>query len=214
MSTGALDLAPRASWTSTLSRVTHDPVAVFQIADRVGEGRQRDRVGAEIHLALAIADRERRAFARADQQILLAREQEGERKSAPQPRQRRGHRLDRRKPVLHLVGDEMRDDFGVGLGRELGALRFQLSAQLAEILDDAVVHDREPVGGVRMGVVLGRPAVRCPAGVADADRAGERFARERCFEVLQLAFGTPARQRARAPASQRRPNRSRGIRAA
>ena len=191
-----------------------DPVAVLQIADGVGEGRERNRVGADEHRALAETDRERRAFARANQQILLAGEEEGERKSPPQPRQCRGHRLDRRQPVLDPVGDQMRDDFAVGLGRKLGTLPFQLAAQLAEVLDDAVVHHGEPVGRVRMGVVLGRTPVRCPAGVADADRAGERFARELCFEVLELAFGAPPRQRAVAPASPRRPNRSRGTRGA
>ena len=97
-------------------------------------------------------------------------------------------------PLLHLLGDEMRDHFGVGLGRELGALGLQLFAQLAEILDDAVVHDREPVGGMRMRVVLGRPAVGRPAGVADADGARQRLAGEPRFEIAQLALGAPARQ--------------------
>ena len=90
----------------------------------------------------------------------------------------------------------MRHNLAVGLGRELGALAFQLAAQLAEILDDAVVHDREALGGVRMRVVLGRPAVRRPAGVADADRARQRLARELLFQILELAFGAPARQHA------------------
>ena len=39
---------------------------------------------------------------------------------------------------------------------ELRAVAFQLVAQLAEILDDAVVHDRQAVGGMRVRVVLGR----------------------------------------------------------
>ena len=173
-------LHDRAAGIVNLGALAGDdhPVAVLQIADRVGERRERNRVGADEHRAVAEADRERRALARADQQILLAGEQEGERKSAAQPRQCALDRLDRRRAALHFLGDQMRDDLGVGLGRELGALPFQLAAQLAEILDDAVVHDRELVGRVRMGVVLGRPAVRRPAGVADADRAGERFARE------------------------------------
>ena len=76
----------------------------------------------------------------------------------------------------------------------LAALGFQLLAQLAEILDDAVVHDRDPLGGMRVRVALGRPAVGRPAGVADADRALERLARELAFEVAQLAFGAPARE--------------------
>ena len=54
-------------------------------------------------------------------------------------------------------------------------MRGQLAAQLGEILDDAVVDEGDAVGGMRMGVALGRGAVRGPAGVADADRAGERL---------------------------------------
>ena len=131
-----------------------------------------------IHRAVAEADRERRALARADQKILLAGKQEREREGAAQPRQRRLDRGDRRSAALHLLGDQMRDDFGVGLGCEFGALAFQLAPQLAEILDDAVMHDRELFGGVRMRVVLGRPAMRRPAGMADADGADERLARQ------------------------------------
>jgi hypothetical protein len=33
-----------------------------------------------------------------------------------------------------------------------------------------------------------------PAGVANADRAGERLTREPRFEIAQLALGTPARK--------------------
>ena len=39
---------------------------------------------AEGHLAFAVADRERRTLARADQEIVFTREQEGERESAAQ----------------------------------------------------------------------------------------------------------------------------------
>ena len=98
-----------------------DEIAVLEIADRAGEGRERNRVGAEIHLAVAIADGERRAAPGADQEILLAGKQEGEREGALEPRQRRGDRRDRAGALLHLVGDEMRHHLGVGLGRELGA---------------------------------------------------------------------------------------------
>ena len=60
------------------------------------KGASAMRVGAEIHLAVAIADGERRAFARPDEEIVLAREQEGEREGAAQARQHRRHRVDRR----------------------------------------------------------------------------------------------------------------------
>ena len=62
-----------------------DPVAVLQIAHSVGERRERYRVGTDVHRVIAKADRERRALARADQQVLLAGKQEGERESAAQP---------------------------------------------------------------------------------------------------------------------------------
>ena len=90
----------------------------------------------------------------------------------------------------------MRNDFGVGLGDEFGALGLQLAAQLDEILDDAVVHDRELFGGMRMRIVLGRTAVGRPAGVADADSSQQRLAGEPLLQILELALGTPPRQHA------------------
>src|SRR5579862_6567049 len=66
----------------------------------------------------------------------------------------------------------------------------------AEILDDAVVHDGDAVGRVRMRVALGRAAMRCPAGMANADIAGERLKFEAARERAELAFGAAARKRA------------------
>ena len=175
-----------------------DPVAVLQIADGVGEGRERNRVGADEHRALAETDRERRAFARANQQILLAGEEEGERKSPPQPRQRRLRPPRPATARFDPVGDQMSDDLAVGLGGELGALPFQLPAQLAEVLDDAVMHDGEPVGRVRMCVVLGRASMRCPAGVADADRAASGSSASIASKFLSLPL---ARRRESTPCS-------------
>ncbi len=71
------------------------PVAVLEIGDGVGEGRERQGVGAEIHFpALAIADRQGRAAPRADQQILLIVEHEGQGEGALEQRQAGGDRLD------------------------------------------------------------------------------------------------------------------------
>jgi len=56
------------------------------------------------------------------------------------------------------------------------------------------VHDREFFGGVWVGVVFGRAAVRRPARVPDPDRALKRLARKPAFEVLQLALGAPRRE--------------------
>src|SRR5262249_24518467 len=49
------------------------------------------------------------------------------------------------------------------------------------------------IGGVRMGIVFGRPAMRCPARMTDTDIAPKWFAIEPSFERTQLAFrATPA----------------------
>src|SRR5262249_15446732 len=138
------------------------------------------------------ADRERRALACADEEIVFTREQEGERECAPQPRQRSRHGVGRRAPVLHLPRHEVGDHLGVGIRAELRARLFQFLAQLAEILDDAVVDDGKVLGGVGVRVGFGRPAMGRPAGVADADGAGERLTREPGFEIAQLALGPPA----------------------
>ena len=93
--------APREAVVKTLARLDgafaltflfagargHDrPVALLEIGDAAGQRRQRQRVGAEEHLARAIADGERAAATSADQQIVLAGEQEGEREGAVEPR--------------------------------------------------------------------------------------------------------------------------------
>src|SRR5262249_26984444 len=67
-------------------------------------------------------------------------------------------------------------------------------AQFGEILDDAVVHDRDFFGGVGMSVVLGWAAMRRPACVADADRALKRLARKPALEILQFAPGAAPRE--------------------
>ena len=71
------------------------PVAIFQVADRVGKRCKRNGVRADEHFAIAVTDRKRRAPACADQQIFLAGKQEGERKSAAQSRQGGLDRVDR-----------------------------------------------------------------------------------------------------------------------
>src|ERR1700675_1115220 len=55
--------------------------------------------------------------------------------SAKAPRKRG----DRRRAAFHLLGHQVRDDLGVGIGGEFDALGFELAPQLAEIFDDAVV---------------------------------------------------------------------------
>ncbi len=75
--------------------VQHRPVAFLQIGDRIGEGRERDRVRAEVHGARAVADRQRAALAGGDHQIVVAGEDDGEREGALQAPERVLDRLAR-----------------------------------------------------------------------------------------------------------------------
>ena len=88
-------------------------------------------------------------------------------------------------------------DLGIGLRRKDMAARGQHLAQFAKVFDDAVVNDSDLAGGVRMGVVLCRLAVGCPARVANADRASQGLGREAFGEVAQFALGAPARDMSR-----------------
>ncbi len=174
----------------------HGPIAVLEIDDLVGEGRQRDGVGAHEHLALADADGERAALARHDHQIIIAAEDHGDGKGALQPLQRVEGGAHGIGAGFHLPADQMRDDFGIGIAGESGAALLQLLLQLAEILDDAVMHDRDVLGHMRMRVRLGGLAVCRPAGVADAGLAEQRLAGQARFEIAQLAFGATPAERA------------------
>jgi hypothetical protein len=60
----------------------HDPITVFQISDGVRERGERNCVRSEEHLALAVSDSQRRPFARSDQKIVFAGEQESQCESA------------------------------------------------------------------------------------------------------------------------------------
>jgi hypothetical protein len=87
----------------------------------------------------------------------------------------------------------MRDGLRVGFADEFASLFCQPLTQFAKILDYAIMNDRNDIGGVRMGIVFGRPAMRCPTGMTDTDISSKRLAIEPRFERAQLAFcATPA----------------------
>ena len=88
----------------------------------------------------------------------------------------------------------MRDHLGVGLGCEMVPLGRQRFAQLAKILDDAVVNHRHPGAGMRMRVGLGGLAMRGPPGVADAGVSRQWRGRQQRVEVDQLARRPAPRQ--------------------
>ena len=62
------------------------------------------------------------------------------------------HRFEKIHAALDFLGDEMSDDLGIGLGAEMGAALGQLLFELEIVFDDAVVHNDDVAGAVRMGV--------------------------------------------------------------
>src|ERR1700732_3601077 len=84
-----------------------DAVAVFEIGDGIGEGSERDRIRAQIHFALAIADRQWCAEPCADNQIVFARKQETQRKRATQLSKAGMHSLNRVEATPDFMRDEM-----------------------------------------------------------------------------------------------------------
>ncbi len=89
-----------------------------------------------------------------------------------------------------MVLDEVRDDLRVRLARELVPLGAERLAEGLVVLDDAVVHERDPPRAIRVGVGIGirRRAVSAPAGVADADLARREPTVEVLFELGDIAL--------------------------
>ena len=151
-----------------------DHVAVLEVhhAPRLRhDGRD---VGGEEVLAVAQPHHERAAHAGAGDRVRIL---EGDDADGIGATQVGGGLLRGEEDVarrLEVVVHEVGDDLGVGLRLEGVAQRLQAFALLLVVLDDAVVHDGDLVAGdmgVRVG--LGDAAVRGPAGVGDADDAGQ-----------------------------------------
>ena len=171
-------------------------------------------IGRDKRLALAHADDHRRPGARGDNLVRLGRRQNPQRERAGQPLHRHAHglfqakRRTRRFGVLLHLFDQVRNDLRVGLGDELVALGDQFALQLEVVLDDPVVHHHDAPGAIamRMSIFLGRPAVRGPAGVANAEGAVQRMVAQNFFQIVQLA----GRARHRKPVDSRTAHRDSG----
>ncbi len=117
----------------------------------------------------------------------MVAEDHGDGIGAGEPRHRLLGGFVRRQPVVHICGDQMGGHFAVGLGFEDVALGDQLFAQLAEILDDAVMDDRHARRGMGMGVGFGGRAMGGPAGVTDAGPARQRLLLQHRFQLGEFA---------------------------
>ena len=105
------------------------------------------------------------------------------------------HRL--REISLVVALDQVGDDLRVGLGAEAVALGLQLAPELGVVLDDPVEDDVDLVVAVavRVGVLLGDPAVGRPSGVGDAGLRGRRLHRHRAAAVLRVLLDRGAQVR-------------------
>src|SRR5690606_8781528 len=156
-------------------------------------------VGRDEHLAVAQAERHtaRVADPHRNQTIRLVSGEDDDRVRAAQPQNGAADRFDQRKTGVSLALDQMHDHLGCGFRGELDPLCFQLGAQLAEVLDNAVMYDDgAPVlADMRVRVARAGDAMRRPAGVADANMAVERRVVHALHEVGQLADVAPDRDR-------------------
>ncbi len=170
----------------------HDVVAIVEVDEAVGDRQQGGDVGGDEVFADADADDQRRPAAAGDQRAGIVGDDDAEREGAVELVDRA---LDRGEQVAVVVAvDEVGDDLAVGFRSELVALPDQPLADALVILDDAVVHDRDPlVGKMRVGIGLRRLAVGRPAGMRDADVAG-LLGRHARGELADLAERAEARQ--------------------
>ena len=111
---------------------------------------------------------------------------------------RGAYRLQQGLALGQLVVDGVGDDLGVRLGGEDMAIGLLGLTEEAMILDDAVVHQGAAVTtDVGVGVPLGGLAMGGPAGVGDAEFAGQGVLVHGLGQALDLAEGADAAKLAR-----------------
>ena len=138
-----------------------------RVADQGGQ------VGGDEHLVVADADDQRAAVAGHHDPVGVRRVQDRQPVGALHPGQGLDH-----LPLQRLrlrAADQVRQHLGVGVGDQVDTGVRQPGPQRGGVVDDPVVHDGDVALGVDVRVrvdVVRRPVGR-PAGVADADLAGE-----------------------------------------
>ena len=86
------------------------------------------------------------------------------------------------------------DGFSVGFCHKRHAGFGEFFAQLAEVLDNAVVHDRHATCTVGVSIGFSWRTVRGPTRVANARFARKRLMHQQIAEVHKFAHCAPARQ--------------------
>ena len=188
---GLLDRGPGEGGEADAPRRQDGDLAVVHVGDAPGVVEEGRDVRREEGLAGAEADDGRRAVAGGDDLAGIARRDAGHGEGPFELADRGPDGL--LEGAAEVLLDEVDDDLGVGLGPERVALGPEPLLERPVVLDDAVVDegDRAAAVGVRVGVVLARPAVGRPAGVPDAAGAGERMEADLLGQVADLALDPP-----------------------
>ena len=116
-------------------------------------------------------------------------EQEGDRERPSQPRQDSRDGVLGRGAALDLASNQVTDNFRIRLALERPAIGDELVTQRLEILDDAVVDQRNRPDDVRMGVPDRGRAMGRPPGMRDPGDAVERIVGQFTRQIVELAFG-------------------------
>ena len=139
-------------------------------------------------------DGQRAAFACRNHQIVFAFEQESEGKGTFQTRQRFFSRLNVVHALLDVMLGQQGNGFRVRFGDKLAAMLGQLFAQFTVVFDNSVVNNGHRAGAVGVCVLGRRRAMGCPACVANAGLACQRFMNQQIGQVDQFADSATAVQ--------------------
>ena len=167
-------------------------LAVLHVADVARVLDERGHVGGDEAAAVAVAQQQRRVLSCGVDAVGRVGAEDAERVRALDAVQYHVQSAQHRAGLLEIIFEQLRHDLAVGLGGEAHALFLEKAADFQIIFDDAVVDkgDFAVLAQMRVGIDVVRLAVGRPAGMADAGRAGERFAAVGHVEqVLQPALG-------------------------
>ena len=184
-------LAPRIADVETVG-LQDAPVALLQIGHVPGERGERNRVRTEEHFTFAIPQHERAATPGPHQQALFAGEDDRQRECAVKFLQGRLEGIDRIQTFGDLLVEQLGDDFRIGFRFERASAGLQRVAQLAEVLDNAVVDDGHAARHVGVGIGFIRFAVRRPARMGNARRPIHRTLTQQRLKIHDLARSAAA----------------------
>ena len=157
--------------------------AIVEKDHLAGMRKHGGNVGGDKKFAVSLADDQGGAEFGGDHRPRFLLAEDGDRIGAANLGKRQAHGFFEIAGALDMVLDQVGDDFRIGLRTESmpGFPQALLEGEI--VLDDAVVHNDDAAGIVRMRVRLRWPAVGCPAGMADAAAPLHRPLLQRLFQI-------------------------------